>query len=282
MLFPIISAVTESFATIIDKFNLNLKKIKGGTFTSILLIFMALFSLPLMCFFEAKPGAFTLYPIFIMFLIITGSAIQNTLFYVGLRNKNLSSLEPIRNSESILIILLAFLIFPSERNIVVFILGVITTLALIYSHLEKNELKKVRIAFDKYTLFVLLSMFISALLALSYKYILAYYPPLSLYLIRAIGVGVILAAVYRPKITSIKTKQLSLFTIAALLYSAAAIFQYFAIVKVGVAVTVLILTLSPSIIYLFSKILLKEKLTANKIISSVVIVACVIVAVVFV
>ncbi len=65
--------------------------------------------------------------ILIICLIIILSALQNYFFYVSLNHKDLSSLEPIRNSEPMVIILLSFLIFPDERNIIILILGVIIT-----------------------------------------------------------------------------------------------------------------------------------------------------------
>ncbi|PIN79011.1 hypothetical protein COV16_05215, partial [Candidatus Woesearchaeota archaeon CG10_big_fil_rev_8_21_14_0_10_34_8] len=131
MLWPILSAVSESFATVTDKFNLNSNKINGKIFTSLLFLFMGLVSIPLLYFFKAGDEAFTLFPLIILVFIIIGSAVQNILFYIGLENKNLSHIEPIRNSEPILVILIAFLVYPSERNLFVFILGMITTLAII-------------------------------------------------------------------------------------------------------------------------------------------------------
>ena len=127
----------------------------------------------------------------------------------------------------------------------------------------------------------MLSMTVSAILAISYKYILNFYSPFSLYLIRAIGVAILLSLIYKPKIKSITKKQVGLFSIAAILYSGAAIFQYYAISSLGISITVLVLTLSPAIIYFFSRIILKEKLTIYKIISSIIILACVLVAYLF-
>ncbi|PIN79601.1 hypothetical protein COV16_03355 [Candidatus Woesearchaeota archaeon CG10_big_fil_rev_8_21_14_0_10_34_8] len=146
--------------------------------------------------------------------------------------------------------------------------------------MEKNKRKQIKIIFDKFTFFVLGSMFISALLNVGYKYILKYYSPFSLYVIRAISVGILLLLIFRPKIKLVTKKQVSLFTFSALLYSAAAIFQYISISRIGISITILLLSLSPSIVYILSMLLLKEKLSKNKIISSVIIISCAVAAVV--
>ena len=281
MLFAITSAISESFAIIVDKFNLNLKNISGQKYTTFLFLFMAALSLPLLFFVDFSKESLAFFPFLALIGIIFGSAIQNVFLYVGLKNRDLSYIEPIRNSEPILIILIAFLLFPSERNMVVLLLGVFTTLALIYSHTEKNEVKKMRVIFDKYALIVLTSMFLAAFINVGYKYVLEFYSPLFLMATRTIGVAIILALAFKPKITELQQKQNWLFFLSAVLYSVASILKYFAITKVGLSLTIIILTLSPAIIYIFSKLLLKEKLTLNKVIASVAIIACVVFASIF-
>ncbi len=273
MLAPIFSAISESFAIITDRFILKHKKIDSNTFVATLFIFLALISLSLLFIFEVSYNQLTPLASFILFMIIIGAILQNWLFYFSLKNRNLSLLEPIRNSEPILVIAMAFLIFPDERNILIIILGVITTIALIYAHLEKNKLK---IALDRYAAIAFSAVLISALLNLAYKYVLEYISPISLYIFRSIGVAIILSLLIRPKITSIEKKQLLFFIISALLYSAAFILKFLAIKQVGVSITILILALSPTIIYIFSYLLLKEKITKNQIIASIVIILCII------
>ena len=140
-MFPIISAISGSFATVFDKIILNKTSLSSHHFTSILFLFMGIFCIPFLYFFEITNISF--FSISILFGIILLSVIQNHLFYISLSKKNLSTLEPIGNSEPIIVILLAFLVFPEERNFLVLILGFITTLALLYSHLDFNPLKKI-------------------------------------------------------------------------------------------------------------------------------------------
>lgn len=273
VLTPLLSAISDSSATILDKLNLNIKKIDGKVFTSVLFLFMAFVALPLLFFFKTGEGALSPAPVAALLFIIIMSALQNTLFYVGLEKRDLSYLEPVRNSEPIWVILLAFLVFPSERNGFVLILGFITTAALIYSSVNMTKLK-----IDKYLALVLLSIMLSGVLQIAYKYILGYYSPISVYAVRAIGVAILLFILFKPNKAKIQNKQKYFFALSALLYSAAAILKYVSISAIGVSMTILILASSPAMIYFFSKILLKEKLDNRKIISSVVIIGCVIAA----
>lgn len=278
-MFPIISALSDSFATVIDKIILKKNNISSKHFTSILFVFMGAFCLPLLYFFEIKEVS--ILSISILFLIIVGSALQNYLFYVSLSNKDLSSLEPIRNSEPIVIILFAFLIFPDERNFLVLLLGFITTLALIYSHLDLKNFKKEKVIFDKYSTILIFSVFISAVLFIGYKYALEFVNPVTLYSIRTIGVFLFLFVLFKPKLSSLNKTQTSLFTFSAFLYSLSAVTEYFAISTVGIGITVLVLALSPIVIYFLSHFFLKESIDKQKIIASTVIMACVIIAMIF-
>lgn len=272
-LLPILSSVFESSANIVDKLNLNKQKISGRLFTSLLFLFMGIFSLPLLYFF--KPTTISLLPVITIVGIVIASALQNFLFYVALSNKNLSHLEPIRNSEPIITILLAFLIYPSERHSLILLLGVITTLALIYSHLGKNDLKKIEFTFDKYSSLVLFSMLLSSILNIVYKYILGYVSPIFLYAVRAVAVAIILFILFRPKVSTIKPAQLGFFIFSAILYSLSAVIRYYSIGELGISLTIIVLTISPATIYLFSPIFLKEKLSFNRIIGSIIIIMCV-------
>lgn len=286
MLFPILSAVSESFALIVDKLNLKVKQIGGKTYTVILFILMSIVSLPLLYLFKiagytVSDNAFTFFPLLVMGLIILCSLVQNILYYVGLKNKDLSHLEPIRDSEPIFIILLAFIFFPVERSLLVFVLGIITTIAIIYSHMEKSETRRIKIIFDRYALIFLSSMFLAAIANIGYRYVLDYFTPLFLYFVRLFGIAILLALIFKPAASSIPKKQIKFLLLSAVLYSVSMLFKFFAISAIGLSLTVIILALSPSLIYLFSAVLLKEKLSLNKIISSIVIVGCVIVAVIF-
>jgi len=247
----------------------------GRNFTSIIFLALAILNIPLLLFFKISPEALSFFPLLVLGLMIIGSTLSNVLIYTGLRNKDLSHLEPIRNSQSIISILLAFLIFPEERNIFVLLIGLITTLALIFANLHRHENKKISITFDKFMWYVLLSMIISSFINISYKYLLNYYSSISLYGIRAIGIFVLMFLLYRPSVKNISSKQWSLFFLSALFYTLSAILKFTSIKDLGVSITVLIFNLSPAIIYLFSKFLLKEKISKKKVLASTIIIGCI-------
>ena len=127
----------------------------------------------------------------------------------------------------------------------------------------------------------MLSIFVSGILLITYKYALEFVNPFTLYIIRTIGVAFFLYVFFRPKLSSINKTQFSLFAISAFLYFFSAVAQYFSIERIGVSMTTLILCVSPIITYLSSYFILKESITKNQILSSSVIIICLIIATLF-
>lgn len=278
-MFPIISAASLAIAYVIDKLILNKFPMTSKDFTSILFVFMSLFCLPLIFFSDFKD--INLLLIWALLLTIILSALQNYLLYVSLNNRDLSALQPINNSEPIVIALSSFIIFPDERNPLILLLVFITTITVILSSIDFKKWSKNKIKFDKYALILIGSVFISALTFILYKYTLSYISPVTLYVIRVFWVTILLYLLFKPKLSSLNKWKSSLIWMSALFYSLSAITQYFAISKVGIIMTVLSLALMPIIVYFSSYFILKEKVTITQIISSIIIMSCVFTAAIF-
>jgi len=195
MLTPLLSSILGSIAGISDKLNLNSNKTPGRIYVSCLFIAMSIIMIPLLVFSYTR-SIITPYSIFILFMIIAGSTLQNILFYSGLAKNNLSRLEPIINMESIFVILIAFAVFPSERNWTILILGAISSLALIYSNIEKDKFKKNKLVIDKYIFIVLLSMMVAGFVHTGYKIALQYYSPVTLFSLRVAGVAILMSIMF--------------------------------------------------------------------------------------
>ncbi len=277
MFAPLLSSLLGSIAGISDKLNLNFNKISGRIYATYLFIAMSIVVLPIL-FLSHTENTITPYSVFILFLIIIGSTLQNALFYSGLAKKNLSLLEPIINMEPIFVILIAFAVFPSERSWTILILGVISSLALVYSNIEKDKLKKNTLVIDKYIFIVFLSMILAGFVHTGYKIALQFYSPITLFSLRVVGVAFLLSIFFRPKFTSFEKKQYLLLFSSAIFYAVAGILKNISIVNIGISQTVLILSISPVIAYFGSSLILKEKLGTNKIVASIIISCCVLIA----
>ena len=105
MFTSVASAILGSFGGISDKLNLNLNKVNGRTYASLLFIAMSVMSGLFVLIFGSSLNTVTPYSLSILLLIIGGSVVQNILFYSGLAKKNLSAVEPIINMEPITAIL---------------------------------------------------------------------------------------------------------------------------------------------------------------------------------
>lgn len=275
MLIPILSSIFGSIGGLSDKLNLNLHKTSGQTYATLLFVAMSLVATPLMFIFQTN-NTVTPYTVLIVLAIVIGSALQNILFYTGLANKNLSSLEPIINMESLVIILIAFAVFPLERSSAVLILGIISSLALLYSHIQKDKFRQYKLLIDKYTCLAFLAIIVAGFVHVGYKIALQFYSPVTLFFIRVIGVALLMLIVSKLKVKSVMKKQYVLLFLSASLYTVAGVLKNMAIIDIGISQTVLILMASPAIAYTGSVVLLKEKLQANRVVASIIIVSCVI------
>lgn len=264
-MYPVLSVVGEAFGKIIDKFNYQKNKILPNqllfllfsTMTGGLLVSMVFIRQPIPGITGAAFGL-------IIFMIVVSFG-QNFFDYVGLHTKNLSLREPINNFEPVLASFLAYILFPSERNIKYIIAILIGTVILYVS----NSNKKLRLDFDLGTLYLFLGVVCSAVLASTYKLGLDSVSPFYLLLFRAVGVLLLIWLFFRPHIASIRKKQAALGVVSGLMYIVANLSKLYSIKYIGLNFTIMVFMLGPAIIYMGSSLVLREKVLPKQILASV-------------
>lgn len=263
-LFPLISVLSESIAKTIDKANYNKNKIKPRELLFLLFITMATGTGVSLLFIDQSFPAFSLGLVGLLSLVIVVSFGQNFFDYVGLSTKNLSLREPIVNLQPIFASFLAYLLFPSERNIK-YVIAIVLGVAIMYIGSSGH---RYRLTFDKGVMYLFLGMICSAALVSIYKFGLETIPALWLFLFRATGVLILLSFFFKPNLKSLKKNQIGLGVGSGLIYIAGNLGQLYSIQYLGLNLTILLLLLGPGVIYLASSLILKEKVQSRQIATS--------------
>ncbi len=274
MYIPILGAVLEASGMILEKKLIKKKSMNYKNYTVFGFLGIILVMLPFIFFFwKIEPEAYYLKNLMIFLFIVLTAILANLLTFFSLKRKNLTTLEPIRLMQPLFTILLAVLIYSSERKWSIVVLALIASIALIAAHIKKHHL-----VYDKYIIAMLLGSFFFSVELVASKYILEYYSSFTFYFLRCLLIFLVALAIFQPKDTmKAKTKWYILLTSVIWVVYRIILYQGYGVY--GIVFTTIMFILTPVFIFAFARIFLKEKITIRHIISAVIIVACVVLAI---
>lgn len=281
---PVIGAFIEAVGMVLEKRILKKRIMNFKNFNFQAFLFVVILMIPVILlyknyFLNIDKQAFQPINLIILALIILFSFFANLLIFYSLKRECLTELEPIALMQPLFTILFAFIFsfffeaFYHERNYYILGLGLIASIALVFSHIKKNHL-----CFDKYIIAALFGgMFFSIELVLS-NFILPYYNSFTFYFIRCLGIFILLAIIFYKDIKYTDNKTTFFTIVASMTWIIFRIITYYGYEKLGIVHTTVIFILTPIFIYFMAVIFLKEKLRIKNIISAIIILACVIAA----
>jgi drug/metabolite transporter (DMT)-like permease len=282
-LIPFTGAIAEAAGTIYEKTILRKKKVDyrdynvfsflSITILTIVAIFFLGKILPEFFAFKVSLEALELKNILLMVGVIIFSILANLTLFYATKWEKITEIEPIRLLQPLFTIVLAFLIFPSERQTGnnILIASLVASLALIFAHIRKHHLK-----INKYAIAALLASLFFAIELIISKAILIFYTPITFYLIRCFFIFLITLIIFRPNFKSENKKVWKSIIITGGIWVLYRILLYSGYVHAGVIVTTLLLSLvTPIFIYIFSYIYLKERPSKRNILAAIIILACV-------
>ncbi|MBI2630007.1 DMT family transporter [Candidatus Pacearchaeota archaeon] len=268
---PVVSALLQASSFTLDKVIMSAKKVTYKNYIG--LSFPLIFIINLIIFLifrpELSPRLFAGKFLFLVILSISLSIIINLIFYKALKSEKLNEIEMISLLGSIPVIILTSFIFESERNFMIIILALISSSAIIWSHWRKDHFQIAK----KTWAYLLATLIISPIGAITSKILLAEWNPMSLELVRSFFLAVIFSMFFFKSIEKTGAKTFLLLVITNILTTIAWILYYFSYKTNGVIETVLIFSLQPMLVYLASFILLKEKFHMKKFIAFVIVLA---------
>ncbi|MDD4151004.1 MAG: EamA family transporter [Candidatus Gracilibacteria bacterium] len=276
-LFPIISILGEALGNTFDKINFNKTKLKAQNQMFLVFLIMAFGSSLTFIFGGNKIPQFSLMLIFLIISIVLISFFQNIFQFHGISKKDLQTREPIISLQPIITVVIAYIIFPSEREIK-YILAIILSVLVLYFFKFRGNLK---ISFDKGILQIFLGVFTASILANLYKFTLGIVSPEFLTICRTIGILIMLILFKQVVLnkSNFNTKQIKYGFLAGFFYFIGALANLYSIKELGLTFTILLLFLGPVFVFLFSFFILKEKVEIKNIISSIIILFIVIITI---
>jgi len=274
---PIIGALLEAVGTIFEKKILNNRYINYKNYTVYeffsIIIVMSTF---VFFFWKLEPEALSLMNILIFMFVVVVAIIANLLIFHSLKREDVSEFEPLWLTQPLFVIVLAFILYPVERNWIVFGLAMVASISLVLSHVKKKHLE-----FDKYTITALLGSFLFAVELIASKPILDYYSPFSFYFLRCLFVFIIVLFIFRPSFRKVGGKNWAMIFLVGLIWALYRAITYYGYQHLGIIFTTILFILSPVFLFFFAIVFLKEKPTKRQIISTIIIVICVALAVFF-
>lgn len=276
-LFPIISILWEALWNTFDKINFNKTKLKAQNQMFLVFLIMAFGSSLTFIFWWNKIPQFSLMLIFLIISIVLISFFQNIFQFHWISKKDLQTREPIISLQPIITVVIAYIIFPSEREIK-YILAIILSVLVLYFFKFRWNLK---ISFDKGILQIFLWVFTASILANLYKFTLWIVSPEFLTICRTIGILIMLILFKQVVLnkSNFNTKQIKYWFLAWFFYFIWALANLYSIKELWLTFTILLLFLWPVFVFLFSFFILKEKVEIKNIISSIIILFIVIITI---
>ncbi len=266
-------ALSEAAATIIEKNILRKRKIGFLEYDVYGFLAITLMMIPLLFFFwGVSAQALELKNILILLFVVVCSAAANLLTFYALKWEKVTEIEPLRLFQPLFVIIIAFILYSSERQspAPVLIAALVASLALVFSHIRKHHFQ-----LNKYLIAALLgSLFFAIELAVS-KSILGYYSYLSFYFIRCASVFAISFIALRPSPKSIDKKSWLMMAVASAIWIGYRMLLYSGYQTYGIIFTTLLFILAPVFIYLLAALFLKEKLDWRNILATIIIIACI-------
>lgn len=272
MINAFLAAFTNAVETVLDRTIMTKEKVTFIAMMSLNMFFVFMLTTALFPYLGTVDlQAFTFEYLFPFGIMIAVAFAYNYLYYYSLKHEKIVELEPLIMTHSLFAVLLAALVFPSERNVMIFVLAIIASVALILSRVKKHHLQ-----FNKFALSMLGFAFLFAVETLFLKKLLLVYSPLALYVFRTGILSLLFFIFLRPKLKKLNKLNVASIFGTALIVSIQYVALYFAIANIGLVRTALMWALSPFLVFVFSMAFLKEKMLPKQIAADIVILACVV------
>jgi drug/metabolite transporter (DMT)-like permease len=265
IIYPFLALFGEKLGKTINKY--NFRKNKTNSFQEIFLNFLTMFVVTVIftLFFSNKPFEINFTLFFLLIAMIVISFLQNVFEFNGVSKKDLCFREPISNLQPLIASFMAFVIFPSEREIK-YVFAIILGVLIWYFFSRKKDQK---INFDKGTLFIFGGVIFSAILVNIYKFGLETLLPEYIYLVRIAGV-IFLLLMFKGKFifSNFQPKGINLGILGGIFYSLGFLTRLYSIMFLGLNFTLVVLLMGPVLVYLFSYFFLKEKISKKQLFAS--------------
>lgn len=272
MLLAFISAITSAGSVIVDKWLLTRERLSIGVMLSIGFLLIAGITLFLTPFFGAVDWDQALLPntLFLLFIMIILAIASNVLYYQGLQQQKVHRHELMMMLMPLMTILLAAVFYRENLDMRIFWLALTASVALLFAKGQKEHFFTDRGSYDTFLAVILLSAESIVIRELLYSF-----TPVALYSVRTLIIAVFFIFYYRPPYSRVSIKHWWMIAGSALLGVILMLTRYYSFAELGIIYTMLILIISPMIVYFASWEMLNEKIRPRVLVAAVIILTCV-------
>ena len=270
MLEALIASVGNAGGVILNKIILSKHKVPVPRFIPTLFIWLAIITaifLPKWGFVDWEQLLTAKYIVLFALMIVVAS-IWNVYYYRGIQKEEIHEFELIMLLAPLMTIIFAEIFLPAERDIWVFVAGIVASIALIATRFRHHHIK-----IGKTAWLTIMAMVLMSLESIIIKEILAVVSPVSLYFIRTTVIAIVFLILYKPKIAKISKEVYVLTIISAIFGVVQMVLKCYGFINFGVVETTMVLILGPMMVYVYSYIYFKEKLYKRDIVAALVVVA---------
>lgn len=272
---PIIGSLLEAGGMILEKKILKRKKMNFKNYTVYQFFAIVISMLPIIYFsWKLDKGALSFFNLFLFGFVVLSAVVANILVFYSLKRQDIGEFEPLWLMQPLFTILLAFLIYKSERNWEIVGLALIASLSLVFAHVKKRHL-----VFDKYIIAALIGSLLFSVELIASKPLLQYFSPFSFYFLRCAFVLAITFALFRPNTKALDKKSGFIIFVVGLMWIFYRAIIYYGYESYGIVFTTIIFILSPVLMLVFAAFFLKEKITMKQIVLTIIIVICIVSAI---
>ncbi len=270
MLEALIASVGNAGGVILNKIILSKHKVPVPRFIPTLFIWLAIITaifLPKWGFVDWEQLLTAKYIVLFALMIVVAS-IWNVYYYRGIQKEEIHEFELIMLLSPLMTIIFAEIFLPAERDIWVFVAGIVASVALIATRFRHHHLK-----IGKTAWLTIMAMVLISLESIIIKEVLAVVSPVSLYFIRTTVIAIVFLILYRPKIAKISKEVYAMTIISAIFGVVQMVLKFYGFINFGVVETTMVLILGPMMVYVYSYFYFKEKLYKRDIVAAIVVVA---------
>jgi len=270
VLEALIASIGNAGGVILNKLILSKHKVPVPRFIPTLFIWLAIITaifLPKWGFVDWEQLLTAKY-IILFALMIVVACIWNVYALRGIQKEEIHEFELIMLLSPLMTIIFAEIFLPAERDIWVFVAGIVASVALIATRFRHHHLK-----IGKTAWLTIMAMVLMSLESIIIKEILAVVSPVSLYFIRTTVIAIVFLILYRPKISKISKEVYAMTIISAIFGVVQMVLKFYGFINFGVIETTMVLILGPMMVYVYSYFYFKEKLYKRDIVAAIVVVA---------
>lgn len=269
---PVIATIFNALSLTIDKVVLAKKRMPVGLFLSLGFLFIFFVTALLTPHFGAIDYSlvFQLRYVVLFITMIVLAITWNYLAAVSVQKEKLHEHEMIVMLTPVITIILASIYSPTRVDSKVLIAAVLAGVFLLFAKMEKGHFD-----FNKYSINLLVAVFLMAAESLIITELLAVYSPVSLYAFRTGFIFIFYALIFRPHFHLASRDNFKLVAFSSILGAVYMILKFYAYKDFGLVRTTLFLIASPILVYFICAKYFKEKINWKTVISSVVILGCI-------